>query len=328
MDFFLPFEVPSSPFKISYKDKIMLMGSCFSEEIGGRLSALKFNILENPNGILYDPISIAESLISYSRNEKINDNFLFEFNSIWNSWSHHSRFSGLHKSDVEQKINHSQNEAHNFLKDAKFLMITLGTAFCYQLKKESHYVANCHKVPSAFFEKELLSVEKIITHFTNCFNQVQEFNPELKIIFTISPIKHVKDGLVENNRSKARLIDAVHSLVEDNSNSFYFPSFELVNDVLRDYRFYEADLVHPNKIAGKFVFEKFCHSFFENGTMELIGHIRSVLNAVQHRPFFIDSKAHKEFAVTQLIKIQQLENKFPFLDLSAESSHFSSFNSQ
>ena len=325
MDFFLPFEVPSSPFKISYKDKIMLMGSCFSEEMGSRLSGLKFNILENPNGILYDPISISESLIAYINNEKIKEHQLFEFNSVWHSWLHHSRFSGTDKVDVAQKINQSQNEAHEFLKEAKILMITLGTAFCYQLKKESQYVANCHKVPSSFFEKELLSVEKIIDHFSDCLEQLQIFNPELKMIFTISPVKHIKDGIVENNRSKARLIDAVQSIVEKNSNTFYFPSFELVNDVLRDYRFYEKDLVHPNKIAGEFVFEKFCHSFFEKETLEIKGYIKSILNAIQHRPFFIDSKAHQEFATIQLERIRQLGDRFPFLDLSAERTHFSSF---
>lgn len=323
MDFFLPFQVPPSPFKISYKDKIMLMGSCFSEEIGGRLFDLKFSVLQNPNGILYDPICIAQSLIDYMHNKKIEDQQLFEFNSVWNSWAHHSRFSGVHQEEVLQKINHSQKEAHHFLKDTKFLIITLGTAFCYQLKSELKYVANCHKVPSGNFNKELLSVEKITHHFSECLQQLKIFNPKLKIIFTVSPVKHVKDGLVENNRSKARLIDAVHCLAEENDHCFYFPSYELVNDVLRDYRFYEKDLVHPNKIASDFVFEKFCDSFFEKETGEIIIQIKNILKAVQHRPFFSDSKAHEQFISSKIQHIHELEKKIPFIDLTTEKNHFS-----
>ncbi len=324
MDFFLPFQVPPSPFKISYQHKIMLMGSCFSEEIGGRLSDLKFSVLQNPNGILYDPISIARSLTDYTHNKKIEAQQLFKFNSVWNSWAHHSRFSGVHQEEVLQKINHFQNEAHHFLKDTKILIITLGTAFCYQLKNESKYVANCHKMPSVNFNKELLSVEKIIQSFSECLQQLQIFNPKLKIIFTVSPVKHVKDGLVENNRSKARLIDTVHCLAEVNDHCIYFPSYELVNDVLRDYRFYEKDLVHPNKIASDFVFEKFCDSFFEKETQEIIIEIKNILKAVQHRPFFSDSKAHQHFISSQLQHIHNVEKRFPLLDLTKEKEHFSS----
>src|SRR6185312_4479646 len=254
MEFFLPIQIPSFPFTISYTDKILFLGSCFSEEIGNKLYDLKFDILQNPNGILYDPQSIADAVFDYVNNKKYSEQELFELNGLWHSWKHHSQFSGVNKNDVLEKINQSQSRAHIFLKEAKILIITLGAAYNYILKDKRQNVANCHKAPSSFFEKNLLSTKEIIRHLIATCDTLHQFNGQLKIIFTISPVKHVKDGIVENNRSKARLIEAVHSIVEEKESAFYFPSYELVTDVLRDYRFYKDDLVHPNETATSYVF--------------------------------------------------------------------------
>jgi hypothetical protein len=322
MEFFLPFKIQPYPFTISYRDKILFIGSCFSEEIGNKMDELKFDILQNPNGILYDPVSIANALFSYIKNKPVEENDLFFLNGLWHSWKHHSTFSGVNKKDVLKKINVSQSGAHVFLKEAKFLIITPGTAFAYRLRENGQYVANCHKASSHFFEKKLLPTEQIISFFTEVQNALKKFNPGLKIIFTVSPVKHVKDGVVENNRSKARLIESVHTVAEQNENVFYFPSYELVTDVLRDYRFYKNDCVHPNETAISFVFEKFCDSVLDDASKKIIEKIKPLLSAVNHKPFVKESIAHKQFIASQSERIAALEKEYPFLDLSKEKKHF------
>lgn len=322
MEFFLPFQIPDFPFSISYSDKILFLGSCFSEEIGNKMQDFKFNVLQNPNGILYDPQSLCDTVFDYIHHKIFKEDDLFELNGLWHSWKHHSTFSGVDKEEVLQKINSSQAAAHVFLKEAKFLIITFGTAFNYQLKNTGENVANCHKAPANIFVKKLLSTKEIISHFSGAISELKKFNGQIKIIFTISPVKHVKDGVVENNRSKARLIDAVHSIVEENENCFYFPSYELVTDVLRDYRFYKRDMVHPNEIAISYVFEKFCNSFMNEETKNIMNEINKILAASKHKPFLKGSIAHQKFVDSQLENIQKFETKYPFIDLSKEKQYF------
>jgi hypothetical protein len=322
MEFFLPFQIPSFPFTISYTDKIIFLGSCFSEEIGNRMSELKFDVLQNPNGILYDPQSLADALFAYVNNKEYSGQELFELNGLWHSWKHHSQFSGVDKNDVLNQINFSQSRAHVFLKEAKFLIITLGTAFNYLLKNNQQNVANCHKAPSTFFDKNFLSTIEIIEHLSTALHAVQQFNNQLKIIFTVSPVKHVKDGVIENNRSKARLIEATHSIVEQNENAFYFPSYELVTDVLRDYRFYKNDLVHPNETAVEYVFQHFSDSLLNDESKKIMEEIKKILAAVNHKPFFKESKEHQKFIATQLQNIEKLQSKFPSINLSKEKEYF------
>ena len=322
MDFFLPFQIQSFPFTISYRDKILLIGSCFSEEIGNKMIDLKFDISQNPNGILYNPESIAIALLSYINDKPFDDKNLFELNGIWHSWKHHSIFSGVNKEEVLEEINTSRLCAHAFLKEAKFVIITLGTAFHYQLKNNNENVANCHKAPSDFFIKKLLSIEEIKTDLLNAVSALEIFNPGLKIIFTVSPVKHVRDGVVENNHSKARLIEVSHFLCEKKQNVFYFPSYELVTDVLRDYRFYKKDLVHPNETANDYVFEKFCDSFLDDLSKKIMEEIKKVLSAVNHKPFFKESLEHQKFIAAQIKNINKIENNFPFINLSKEKEYF------
>ncbi len=260
MEFVLPFHIAPSAFKISYADKIFFIGSCFSEEIGERFTYLKFNVLQNPNGILYDPLSISYALNSYIENKKFNDDDLFSNGDLWHSWHHHSVFSGMEKDVVLQKINQSQSAANSFLKNASCVIVTLGTAYNYQLKRNKESVSNCHKAPASLFKKNLMETAEIIACLSSTIKNLQAYNPDVTIIFTISPVRHVRDGVIENNRSKARLIDAVHSIKENNEHVLYFPAYELVIDVLRDYRFYKSDLVHANEAAVQYVFESFCNT--------------------------------------------------------------------
>jgi len=322
MEFILPFQVTPSPHKISYADKILFVGSCFTEEIGKQMKDLKFDVMQNPNGILYDPLSISSALISYIENKQYKEDDLFLLNELWHSWQHHSLFSGMNKEMVLHNINHSQFQAHQFLKNASWLIITAGTSYNYHLKESGETIANCHKAPAAFFEKKLISIEEIITNFSTAITKLQSYNPNLKIIFTISPVRHIRDGVIENNQSKARLIEAIHFIKEKSQNVFYFPAYELIIDVLRDYRFYKNDLVHPTDAATGFVFENFCNAFVDEPGKKLLEEIKMIVSAMNHKPFQKESAAHKKFVNAQLEKIKMIGARFPSIDFSIEEKYF------
>ena len=322
-----PFE-PS----ISHKDKILLTGSCFTEHIGNSLSELKFSVLQNPNGILFDPRSVCRSLLSYIENKKYVKEDLFLLNEVWNSWEHHSRFSDINADQCLRIINESQQQAHNFLKGADWLIITLGSSFSYRLTDEAtpgglqnnHGVANCHRAPSKWFNKHLLSIDETISLLDDAYHRLKQFNPQLKIIFTISPVRHIRDGVIENNRSKARLIESVHYMVNKFPGLYYFPAYELVIDVLRDYRFYDVDMAHPNYPATEFVMEKFNETFIDEQSLQLMEEIKKIVIARKHKAFQPETNAHKAFLKTHLEKTKELQSKFSFLDLSEEINYFTS----
>jgi hypothetical protein len=323
MKFLLDIDIKAPSKKISYQDKVMVVGSCFTEHIGGRLDDLKFSIMQNPNGILFDPLSVSSSLLSYLKNKQYTGEDLVYLNEVWQSWQHHSRFSGLVKEDVLQNINKSQSEAHAFLKEADWLIITLGSSFSYHLADTNVPVANCHRAPSQTFKKKLCEINDIISSYGYLLNELQKFNPALKVIFTISPVRHIRDGVVENNRSKARLLEAVHTIVELYEQAFYFPAYELVIDVLRDYRFYDIDLVHPNYAATEFVFEKFTSTFIDEASQAIMNEIKKLVTACKHKPFHPSSEAHKTFLKKNLELVQSLQQKMPHLKLERELKFFS-----
>lgn len=323
MDFMLHINIPSPEKKISYQDKICITGSCFTEHIGGRLQQYKFDVLQNPNGILFDPLSVCGSLKSYIQNQQHQNGDLFYLNELWQSWQHHSVLSGVDKDQVLQRINHSLQEAHDFLKQSDWLIITLGSSYHYRLADTGTPVANCHRAPAQWFKKHLLDIDEIIREFRESINQLYRFNNQIKIVFTVSPVRHIRDGVVENNRSKARLIEAVHELVSSDERMYYFPAYELVIDVLRDYRFYDIDLVHPNYAATEFVFEKFAGHFLHSDTLELMKEIKKVMAAYHHKPFQSTTSAHQQFLQTYLKKIQQLKKEHPHIDFKKEILYFS-----
>jgi hypothetical protein len=302
----------------------MIVGSCFTEHIGGRLEELKFQVLQNPNGILFDPLSVSSSILSYLENNNYKGEDLFYLNELWQSWQHHSQFSGPDKEAVLKKINASQGNAHHFLKDTKWLIITLGSSFSYKLADTDEPVANCHRAPAKTFNKTLVPTDDIVTSYAYLLNELHKFNPDLQVIFTISPVRHIRDGVVENNRSKARLIEAVHTLVELYENAYYFPAYELVIDVLRDYRFYDVDLVHPNYAATEFVFEKFTSSFIEEESQDLMAEIKKIVSAYKHKAFHPSSKAHKTFLQKNLEAVESLKERHPYLSFNQEIEFFRS----
>ena len=330
MQFQLPIQIKSPEVRITYRDKIMLTGSCFTEHIGNSLSELKFPVLQNPNGILFDTRSVCNSLVSYIENKQYKKEDLFYLNEIWNSWEHHSRFSNINAEQALKSINESQQQAYNFLKDADWLIITLGSSFSYRLtndasrasKQSNDGVANCHRAPSQWFNKHLLTTDETISLLDTTYHRLKQFNPKLKIIFTISPVRHTRDGVIENNRSKARLIEAVHHMINKFPGLYYFPAYELVIDVLRDYRFYDIDMVHPNYPATEFVMEKFNESFIDEQTQQLMDEIKKIVIARKHKAFQPATNAHKTFLKSHLEKTKELQSKFPFLDLKEEIEYF------
>jgi hypothetical protein len=323
MDFRLEFTPKPFDVKISHQQKLLLVGSCFTEQIGTKLSNHKFSILDNPNGILFNPVSICKSISSYIDNKQYTEADLFYQNECWNSWEHHSRFSKPDAAECLQGINESQSNANTFLKNTDWLLITLGSAFVYQLENKE-VVANCHKVPTDKFVKRLLSADEVFAGLQQMIEKTQAFNPEIKIIFTISPVRHLRDGFVENNRSKATLIQAVHQLIEKNSNCFYFPAYELIIDDLRDYRFFAEDMVHPNYAATNYVWEKFIATCIDEPSQQLMKEIAVIVAAKNHKPFNPTSQQHKKFLQTNLEKVKKLQEQFPYLNLEGESAFFNS----
>ena len=322
MEFQLPISLGMLPQPIQYGDKILLTGSCFSEHIGDALRDWKFDTLQNPNGILFDAASVASSLISYIEPRVYTADDLLFLNELWQSWQHHSVFSGTDREAVLAGINESQRRAHAFLKKADWLIITLGSAFSYRLSDGGMPVANCHRAPGKVFVKHLMTIEEIQTALDSCLYQLSYFNPGLKVIFTVSPVRHIRDGVVENNRSKARLLESVHHLVGKFDRLFYFPAYELVIDVLRDYRFYDIDMVHPNYPATQFVLEKFTEYGIEAAARPLMEEIRKLVTARRHRPLHPSTQAHRQFLRAHYEKTLLLAKQYPFLDLSQELVFF------
>jgi hypothetical protein len=322
MNFHLQFQVPPFSSKLKYDDSVVFIGSCFAEHIASQMQQYKFNTLLNPHGILYNPQSIASSLYSYINKSLVKEQDLFQASGVYHSWQHHSQFSNASKDVCLQYINEEIQQAHAVLKKADWLFITLGSAYVYKHKQTDTYVSNCHKQPSQEFEKELLSLEKLLHLYKQLIADLQKWNSHLKIVFTVSPVRYIRDGVIENTRSKARLFELVHALT-DSEKVLYFPAYELVIDDLRDYRFYKADLVHPTDQAIEYVFEKLIQAAFDASTQQLFEKIKDVVKAKAHRVFQEETTAHQKFRTTYFNRCKQLQQEFPFLTLQEEMEYFS-----
>ncbi|MDP4129591.1 MAG: GSCFA domain-containing protein [Bacteroidota bacterium] len=321
--FLLPIEIAGPPEKIRYRQKILLTGSCFTEHIGNHLRDIKFDVLQNPNGILFDPLSVAGSLVSYIDAQPCRERDLVFLNELWQSWLHHGSFSDTSLQRCLEKINASRKAAQGFLKKADWLVITLGSAFSYTLTEKQLPVANCHRAPADWFVKKLLPVDEMLSAFDESIYRLRQFNPALKIVFTVSPVRHIRDGVINNNRSKARLLEVVHHFSNKFEKIYYFPAYELVIDVLRDYRFYDKDLVHPNYQATAFVLEHFMQNYVEPSSQIMAEGIKKIQIAYRHKALHPDTEAHRRFLEEQFLKTRELADKYPFLDFTRELAHFS-----
>ena len=323
MQLTLELNIPALPDPITYKDQILLIGSCFTEHISERLSRHKFSVLSNPHGILFNPLSVASSLDSYVTDKLYKEGELFYLNELWNSWDHHTRFSDVEKDAALRKINYTQQKGNELIKNADWIMLTLGSAFQYYLKENKVPVANNHRAPAQWFEKKLLSIDIIVDALSQSIQKINNVNPKAKFLFTISPVRHIRDGVVDNNRSKARLVEAVHELCANFAQANYFPAYELVIDILRDYRYYDIDFVHPNYLATEFVWEQFVKSCIAPEAKEIMGQVKEIMTSRAHKTRFPNTEAHKKFLLNNKQKIEQLTKQYPFLDFTDELEYFS-----
>jgi uncharacterized protein YqgV (UPF0045/DUF77 family) len=303
--------LPESDRKISHSQKILGIGSCFVDSIGEKLEESKFQVLLNPFGTLFHPLAIENalarihSLTFYSQDE------IFKYKDLHFSWDHHSSFSQTTMKATLEKVNSELEMANNFMQNADCFILTFGTSWVYKLKELGLFVANCHKVPNPNFQKYLLTDTQIKSSIKNCFNLIFDINPNAQIITTISPVRHTKDGIVENNISKSRLISNLCDVAMQYDKVDYFPSFEIMMDDLRDYRFYKDDLIHPNEMALQYIWEKFSDAYFEESTKERIKIAKKINLSLAHRPMNTNTTSYKEFLYKTQKNIESVEGNFP-----------------
>ena len=322
--FFTRVELSKSRVLVNYNSAVLMIGSCFAQCIGEKLSQSKFQVKVNPNGIIYNPISIANVLKRVLVNKPYTENDLFCFNNRWLSFHHHGSYAARDVTSCCEKMNHSLAEAHRYLKSSKVIYVTFGSAWVYE-HSAFGVVANCHKLPQKEFKKRLLSVKEVIAAYQELIDILRKKYPTIEMVFTVSPVRHIKDGLHENNLSKSVLHLAVKHLVEQYNCCHYFPAYEIVVDELRDYRFFNRDLVHPNDFAIDYVWDKFKEVYCDERTKTLINKVDKIRQAVAHRPFDYNSEGHQQFINSQLDAMDELIKKHPFLDFTREKEQIQSY---
>lgn len=310
--------VKNSSFLIDYHTKTCFIGSCFSNNIGNVLKELKFPVVLNPFGVLYNPVSVKNALNSILIQKKYTEKDLNFSNDKWFSYQHHGSFSSSKKDEILNNINQKSEQAHFFLRNTNILFITFGTAWYYRLNRNGEIVANCHKQAAQLFTREMLSVNEIVDLWNPLIKQLQEFNRNIKIVFTLSPVRHWKDGAENNQLSKSVLNVAIHKIIKNNHHCSYFPAYEIMMDDLRDYRFYEDDFLHPNKLAINYIWNKFCTVFIPDKTLQISKKIEKINKALNHKILHPKTPEHKRFLKTQLDKINNLLNEHPGLDFTDE----------
>lgn len=307
--FFLNFTIPSSSIQFKHGDGILLTGSCFSDEIANKLKLSGHSVYSNPHGTIFHPSILAFNLMDCLNENK--DERIFERDGHFYSWNASTLISGKSEAELQEKLLRLKLEYRQKLETSKVLIVTFGTAWGYELAENQEIVANCHKMPTQLFNKFLSSPYELVQDWILALEQIRAINPDIHIIFTVSPVRHSKDGLIENNLSKARLLEAVHQLCLE-ENTSYFPSYELVIDVLRDYRFYKEDRVHPNHEAIQFVWEKFEQTYLIKSTIELNRSVEKINKFAQHIPSGNEEK-HHELINT---KRKELSDKHSEVDIS------------
>jgi hypothetical protein len=307
MDYFQPFDVPPIDSKLGCKDKVLSIGSCFSQEMGSRLLDEKFTSLQHPLGTLYHPAAITQALTATSQDE---EKAIVAHQGIYYHWLAHSTIWGNTPEEVKNQYLLAKAKSLSYLEDTDWLIITLGSAISYRLQANELLVANCHKQPQSAFSKHLDSPENILSSLQSMVDSIKSTNSKIRFLFTISPVRHFKDGLIENNQSKAHLITALHQLLRVTKDTYYFPAYELQIDHLRDYRFYKEDLVHPNKIATDMIWEQLKKAWF-SGEAKIQSKLWKSLNLdLAHKPLHPGSKPHIAFLEKVKLKLESIQGKY------------------
>lgn len=293
---------------IGFDTKLLFLGSCFAENIGARFKATKFDTAINPNGIIFQPIVLADLIERAIKNKPIEETDLVLRDGFYYSWLHHGSICGENKRELLEQLNAIQTEFLETLKSTHFLFITFGTAYGYRLKSTQQIVANCHKIPSAEFKKTLASSEAIYEKWTSLLEALFSLKPKLKVYLTVSPVRHIKDGIIENNLSKAALISATHTISGNFEEVSYLPAYEWVMDDLRDYRFYKSDLVHPNQMAQDYIWDKVAEQVFDAATATDLKKVSAICSNLKHKPFQAKSEKHLNFLKHTKQLIESLPN--------------------
>ncbi|MFO7851189.1 MAG: GSCFA domain-containing protein [Bacteroidota bacterium] len=322
MEFRTTIKILPAERKIDYSSPVFFIGSCFADDIGRQFQRGKMEVLINPSGVLYNPYSVARTLEFIMEGKSFHKDDLFYYKGKYLSFYHDTGFSASKYEKCLEKINNSLHEGHAFLKSAAYLFITFGTAWVYTLKENNQLVANCHKIPAERFNRHLLKSQDIVKRWAPIISKLNAFNNDLNIVFTASPVRHMKDGAHGNQVSKATLLVAIEELISGIENLSYFPSYEIVLDELRDYRFYDKDMVHPSDIAIEYIWERFCEAYFDRDTHAVYKNVSKITEATRH----IISSDEKDdiirFKESMLDQIQKLKSEYPFVNLDEEENYF------
>lgn len=320
MDFRTPVIISESTFRIDHSTKIMLFGSCFSENIGAKLLRYKFRINANPFGIVYNPLSIATVINRLLSNQNFSETDLVFHNGVYQSFLHHGQFSHPDKNKCMENISRMFAEAAAFIPRTDVFFITFGTAYVYKLKSTGKVVANCHKFPPNTFTRERLTVEAIVKEWNDVINTISALNPVTRFIFTVSPIRHWKDGAHENQISKSILHLAIDELQEIFASVLsYFPAYEILLDELRDYRFFTEDMIHPSDVATDYIWERFCKTFFRKETQDTISEWNQISRSLNHVPLNESTENYRQFLKQTLQKLILFRQNHPQIDCRRET---------
>jgi hypothetical protein len=316
------FKIEPSPDKITFNDPVMFIGSCFATSIGLKFEAGHLPVMINPSGTVYNPFSVCNTLDSITQGRNYTEVDLYNYNGIWLSFNHYMDFSSENPGKAIESINQRLAEAREFLSGARFLFVTFGTARVYRWNKNGKIVSNCHKIPAAEFTHELLSVDDIVALWKVQLDRLHSLFPLLKVVFTISPVRHWKDGAHGNQVSKSVLFLAVEELLKHSSKPGYFPAYELLMDDLRDYRFYDDDMLHPSAAAVDYIWNAFSECWFDPKTSDLWKEVSGITKAFNHRIQADPGDEIKKFAETMLSRIDSVLGKIPKINLDSERGYF------
>ncbi|HMQ05775.1 MAG TPA: GSCFA domain-containing protein [Saprospiraceae bacterium] len=317
--------IPPLPEKINREHKLLMTGSCFSDQMGARLMDRKIDCISNPLGNSYNPVSIAKHIVEYGWNNKlIKPVEIQEWQEIFSHADFHGSNNQLSAEKYIDFLNHKLSGFRRFLSDTHWLIITLGTSWVYTQKSSGFVVNNCHKIPNVNFDKKLLSTHEVLDTLSYCIDESRRVKPDIQFLFTVSPVRHLKDGMISNSRSKAILLDAVHHLTSKYERVYYFPAYEIMLDDLRDYRFYKEDMIHPNELAVKIIWDKFISTCFDHESLEYFMEIEKILIAYRHRPMLSGSNSYLSFCHNQINAIYKFQEKFGNIPFDKELQYYQS----
>mgnify|MGYP000553068354 CR=1 FL=1 len=315
MNFTTRVYIPNSQHPLDYNSKIISLGSCFAVNMGEKLDYFKFKNTTNPFGIIFNPVSIEKLIVRSVNQKKFTDEDLFFHNERFHCYEVHSDLSSVNQQELLDSLNTSLEFTYQKIKTATHILITYGTSWVYQEKNSGAVVANCHKMPQSHFDKHLLSVASIEAAIQNTVDVIRKVNPNCSFVFTLSPVRHIKDGFVENQRSKAHLITALQNLLSDHllDQAGYFPAYEIVMDELRDYRFYGDDFLHPSSMAIEYIWQRFRASSISETAWSTLDEVEAIQKSLLHKPFNPLAESHQKFQSKLQEKISKLQERYPFM---------------